>query len=190
MIKTSIFANRKGPAVNGLTTSTSNASVSSSLVDHSLQQNYPLASNRPWQGGTPTNAHRLIPFLQPTYSSTNLRAAIASTNVSNFNPINRTKPVTLQGLVEQLNEVSFVLLLRTRSSTRADLSAIDRIDESFQSSLRHQIWFRGYFNGVGRQCCVRYHSRLNVVPLVLASQPSSTVRKPTVSTVSTSSSAE
>lgn len=121
MKKGSVFANKKGPLGTGYGTPISSSSTSSSLFDNSLQQQNPLGSSRNWQA-TPTNTRRLpIPFhhqqlLHPSNSITSIRAhpmapttAVISTNTPNTSIINRAKPCTLQGLVENLNEVKHLL---------------------------------------------------------------------------------
>ncbi len=117
MKKGSVFANKKGPLGNGYGTPVNiSSSTSSSLFDNSLQQQNPLGSARNWQGGTPTNTRRLPPLhlqqlLHPSNSSTSNRAyimapaAVITSNTPNTSIITRTKPYTLQGLVENLNEV-------------------------------------------------------------------------------------
>jgi hypothetical protein len=116
MKKGSVFANKKGPLGNGYGTPVNiSSSTSSSLFDNSLQQQNPLGSARNWQG-TPTNTRRLPPLhlqqlLHPSNSSTSNRAytmapaAIITSNTPNTSMITRAKPYTLQGLVENLNEV-------------------------------------------------------------------------------------
>ncbi|CAF4662881.1 unnamed protein product, partial [Rotaria sp. Silwood1] len=116
MKKSSVFANKKGPLGNGHGTPINISSTSSSLFDNSLQQQNPLGgSARNWQA-TPTNTRRLGPFhhqqlLHPSNSSTSIRAyaivptTAVTTNTPNTSIINRAKPYTIQGLVENLNEL-------------------------------------------------------------------------------------
>jgi len=115
MKKGSVFANKKGHLGNGYGTPVNISSTSSSLFDNSLQQQNPLGSARNWQG-TPTNTRRLPlhhqQLLHPSNSSTSIKVysiapttAAVITNTPNTSIINRAKPYTLQGLVENLNEV-------------------------------------------------------------------------------------
>ena len=115
MKKSSVFANKKGPLGNGFGTLVSISSSSSSFFDNSLQQQNPSGSARNWQA-TPTNTRRLPPFhhqqlLHPSNSSASIRAypmaptTAVNTNTPNTSSTNRAKPYTLQGLVENLNEV-------------------------------------------------------------------------------------
>ncbi|CAF0825368.1 unnamed protein product [Adineta steineri] len=105
MKKGSVFANKKGPLGNAFGTPVNRSSTSSSLFDSSLQQ-----QNRNWQA-TPTNIRRLPPLhhqqlLHPSNSSSSIRAypMAPTTNTPNTSIITRTKPYTLQGLIENLNE--------------------------------------------------------------------------------------
>ncbi|CAF0732021.1 unnamed protein product [Rotaria sordida] len=111
MKKGSVFANKKGPLGNGYGTPINISSTSSSLFDNSLQQQNPLGLARNWQA-TPTNTRRLIPLhhqqlLHPSNSSTSIKAytMAPTTNTPNTSIINRAKPYTIQGLVENLNEL-------------------------------------------------------------------------------------
>ena len=116
MKKGSVFANKIGHIGNGYGTPMNSSSTSSSLFENSLQQQNPLGSARNWQA-TPTNTRRLPPLhhaqqlLHPSNSSTSIRAhhmapaALASSNTPNTSVVNRAKPITLQSLVENLNEV-------------------------------------------------------------------------------------
>jgi hypothetical protein len=116
MKKGSVFANKIGHVGNGYGTPVNSSSTSSSLFENSLQQQNPLGSARNWQA-TPTNTRRLPPvhlpqqLLHPSNSSTSIRAhpmapvIVTSSNTPNTSIINRAKPITLQGLVENLNEV-------------------------------------------------------------------------------------
>jgi hypothetical protein len=110
MKKGSVFANKKGPLGNGFGTLVNISSTSSSLIDNSLQQQNPLGSARNWQA-TPTNTRRLPPLLHQSNSSTSIKAhpmvstTIVIANTPNTSIINRGKPHTLPGLVENLNEV-------------------------------------------------------------------------------------
>ena len=114
MKKGSVFASKKGPVTTGYGTPVNTSSTSSSFIDNSLQQisNNPLGLSRNWQA-TPINSHRFPPSCYQTQqtnsvSSIRLHAIAASTgmaNTPNSNMINRVKPVTLQSLVENLNEV-------------------------------------------------------------------------------------
>ncbi|CAF0831946.1 unnamed protein product [Adineta ricciae] len=111
MKKNSVFANKKGPLTNALGTPINRSSTTSSLFDSSLQQ-----QNRNWQA-TPTNTRRLPPglhhqqLLHPSNSTTSIRAhptvptAPIASNTPNTSVVARTKPCTLQGLVENLNEL-------------------------------------------------------------------------------------
>jgi hypothetical protein len=114
MKKGSVFGNKKGPLGNGYGTLGSISSTSSSFIDSSLQQ-----QARNWQG-TPTNTRRLHPFhhqqlLHPSNSSTSIKAhpmaptTALTANTPNTSIVNRVKPYTLQGLVENLNEVNYFL---------------------------------------------------------------------------------
>ncbi|CAF3603057.1 unnamed protein product [Rotaria sordida] len=111
MKKGSVFANKKGPLGNGYGTPINISSTSSSLFDNSLQQQNPLGLARNWQA-TPTNTRRLVPLhhqqlLHPSNSSTSIKAytMAPTTNTPNTSIINRAKPYTIQGLVENLNEL-------------------------------------------------------------------------------------
>jgi hypothetical protein len=120
MKKGSVFANKKGHLGNGYGTPINISSTSSSLFDNSLQQQNPLGSARNWQA-TPTNTRRLPhlhhqQLLHPSNSSTSIKlysmaptAAVIS-NTPNTSIINRAKPYTLQGLVENLNEVKQIII--------------------------------------------------------------------------------
>lgn len=114
MKKGSVFAGKKGPLTSGYGTPVNISSTSTSFFDNSLQQNphNPLGPSRNWQA-TPLSSHRFpaphYPAQQPS-SSTSIRAHPLATsavipNTPNSNVINRAKPYTLQGLVENLNEV-------------------------------------------------------------------------------------
>jgi hypothetical protein len=138
MKKGSVFGNKKGPLGNGFGTLVNISSSSSSFIDSSLQQQNLLGSVRNWQG-TPTNTRRLLlhhqQLLHPSNSSTSIRAypmappTVVNVNTPNTSIINRVKPCTLQGLVENLNEVQnydlslilshviFIVTSRTRYST-------------------------------------------------------------------------
>jgi hypothetical protein len=111
MKKGSVFANKIGHLGNGYGTPVNSSSTSSSLFESSLQQQNPLGSGRNWQA-TPTNTRRLPPLhhaqqlLHPSNSSTSIRTHLmASSNTPNTSAVNRAKPITLQNLVENLNEV-------------------------------------------------------------------------------------
>lgn len=113
MKKGSVFANKKGHLGNAYGTPVNSSSTSSSLFDNSLQQQNPLGSTRNWQA-TPTNSRRLPPnllhqqLLHPSNSTTSIRThpIAPTTNATpNTSIINRAKPYTIQGLVENLNEV-------------------------------------------------------------------------------------
>lgn len=120
MKKGSVFGNKKGHLGNAYGTPINSSSTSSSLFDNSLQQQNPLGSARNWQA-TPTNSRRLPPLhhqqlLHPSNSTASIRAhpiasvnAIAA-NTPNTSVINRAKPYTLQGLVENLNEVKQIII--------------------------------------------------------------------------------
>ncbi len=119
MKKGSVFASKKGPLSTGYGTPVNISSTSSSFFDNSLQQiphNQLGGPPRNWQA-TPLNSHR-FPFLhyqlqqqqQQPNSASSIRAhpMVASaliSNTPNSSMINRVKPYTLQGLVENLNEV-------------------------------------------------------------------------------------
>jgi len=120
MKKGSVFANKKGHLGNVYGTPVNSSSTSSSLFDNSLQQQNPLGSARNCQA-TPTNTRRLPPFhhqqlLHPSNSSTSIRAhpmaptTAVITNTPNTSTVNRVKPYTLQGLVENLNEVKRIII--------------------------------------------------------------------------------
>lgn len=111
MIKGSVFAGKKGPAGNGYGTPVNSSSTSSSLFDNSLQQHNPFGVARNWQA-TPTNSRRLggvqhhHPLLHPSNSTASLRGQVMPPAGAILNtPSARAKPYTLQGLVENLNEV-------------------------------------------------------------------------------------
>ncbi len=117
MKKGSVFANKKGPLATGYGTPVNISSTSSSFFDNSLQHipHNPLGGlARNWQA-TPLSSHRFPPphyQSQQPNSTSSIRAhpmvvstAIANTNTPNSSMINRVKPYTLQGLVENLNEV-------------------------------------------------------------------------------------
>jgi hypothetical protein len=121
MKKGSVFANKKGHLGNVYGTPVNSSSTSSSLFDNSLQQQNPLGSARNWQA-TPTNTRRLPLFhhqqqqlLHPSNSSTSIRVhpmaptTVVITNTPNTSIVNRVKPYTLQGLVENLNEVKGII---------------------------------------------------------------------------------
>ena len=117
MKKGSVFANKIGQLANGYGTPVNSSTTSSSLFESSLQQQNPLGSARNWQA-TPTNTRRLPPLhhqpqqlLHPSNSSTSVRThpmaptTVVSSNTPNTSVVNRAKPITLQSLVENLNEV-------------------------------------------------------------------------------------
>jgi hypothetical protein len=121
MKKGSVFANKKGHLGNVYGTPVNSSSTSSSLFDNSLQQQNPLGSARNWQA-TPTNTRRLPhlhhqqqQLLHPSNSSTSIRVhpmaptTVVITNTPNTSIVNRVKPYTLQGLVENLNEVKGII---------------------------------------------------------------------------------
>ena len=116
MKKGSVFANKKGPLSTGYGTPSNISTASSSFFDNSLQHmsHNPLGgASRNWQA-TPLSSHRFpTPHYQPqqqpnSTSSIRARPMVASavaTNTPNSSMINRVKPYTLQGLVDNLNEV-------------------------------------------------------------------------------------
>jgi len=122
MKKGSVFANKKGPLSTGYGTPVNISSTSSSFFDNSLQHlpHNPLGGPpRNWQA-TPLSSHRFpTPHYQPqqqpnSTSSIRTRPMVASavaTNTPNSSMINRVKPYTLQGLVENLNEVRNILFI-------------------------------------------------------------------------------
>ncbi len=122
MKKGSVFANKKGPLSTGYGTPVNISSTSSSFFDNSLQHlpHNPLGGPpRNWQA-TPLSSHRFPPpHYQPqqqpnSTSSIRTRPMVASavaTNTPNSSMINRVKPYTLQGLVENLNEVRNILFI-------------------------------------------------------------------------------
>jgi hypothetical protein len=118
MKKGSVFANKKGPLSTGYGTPVNISSTSSSFFDNSLQHipHNPLGGPpRNWQP-TPLSSHRFPPphyqlqQQQQPNSASSIRAhpmiaSAVTTNTPNSSMINRVKPYTLQGLVENLNEV-------------------------------------------------------------------------------------
>ncbi|CAF4554869.1 unnamed protein product [Rotaria sp. Silwood1] len=115
MKKGSVFAGKKGPLATNYGTPVNISSTSSSFFDNSLQQisHNPLGGpSRNWQA-TPINSHRFpsthYSSQQPNSTSTirthPLITSAIVTNTPNSNIINRVKPYTLQGLVENLNEL-------------------------------------------------------------------------------------
>jgi hypothetical protein len=130
MKKGSVFANKKGPLSTGYGTPVNISSTSSSFFDNSLQHlsHNPLGGPpRNWQA-TPLSSHRFPPphlyqsqqQQQPnSTSSIRTRPMVASavaTNTPNSSMINRVKPYTLQGLVENLNEVRKILFFSNNHS--------------------------------------------------------------------------
>ena len=110
MKKGSVFANKKGPLSTGYGTPINISSTSNSFFDNSLQQmpHNPLGPPRNWQA-TPLSSHRFPPphyQSQQPNSTSSIRAHPAMIpNTPNSSMINRVKTYTLQGLVENLNEV-------------------------------------------------------------------------------------
>ena len=117
MKKGSVFANKKGPLSTGYGTPINISSTSTSFFDNSLppMPHNPLGPTpRNWQA-TPLSSHR---FPTPHYQSQQPNSAKSIRthpamipNTPNSNMINRVKPYTLQGLVENLNEVRYISLL-------------------------------------------------------------------------------
>ena len=110
MKKGSVFAGKKGSLAAGFGTPVNMSSASSSFFDSSLQQMPHLLPGPPrnWQA-TPLKSHRLPPhhYQQQPNSASSIRAhPTAMANTPNTSLINRAKPYSLQGLVENLNEVS------------------------------------------------------------------------------------
>lgn len=110
MKKGSVFAGKKGPLSTVYGTPVNMSSASASFFDNSLQQMPPnaLGHSRNWQA-TPLSSHRFPPphyQTQPPSSASSIRAHPMVANTPNTSLINRAKSHTLQGLVENLNEVS------------------------------------------------------------------------------------
>jgi hypothetical protein len=121
MKKGSVFASKQGPLSTGYGTPVNISSTSSSFFDNSLPHmpHNPLGGPpRNWQA-TPLSSHRFPPphyQSQQPNSTTSIRthpmvASAATTNTPNSNMINRVKPYTLHGLVENLNEVRRILFI-------------------------------------------------------------------------------
>jgi hypothetical protein len=118
MKKGSVFANKKGPLSTGYGTPINISSTSTSFFDNSLQQipHNLLGPPRNWQA-TPLSSHRFPPpHLQSQQQQPNSTSSIRAhpamiPNTPNSSMINRVKPYTLQGLVENLNEVRRTSLL-------------------------------------------------------------------------------
>jgi hypothetical protein len=116
MKKGSVFAGKKGPLSTVYGTPVNISSTSSSFIDNSLHQipHNPLGPLRNWQA-TPLSSHRFPPphyqTQQQPNSTSSIRAHPMVANTPNSSMINRVKPYTLQGLVENLNEVSNTLIL-------------------------------------------------------------------------------
>ena len=109
MKKGSVFANKKGPLAAGFGTPVNMSASSTSFFDNSLQHMppNPLGPARNWQA-TPMSSHRLPPYhyqQQPSSASSIRAHPSAVPQTPNSNLINRVKPHTLHGLVENLNEV-------------------------------------------------------------------------------------
>lgn len=115
MKKGSVFANKKGPLSTGYGTPVNISSASSSFFDNSLQHmpHNPIGGPpRNWQA-TPLSSHRFPPphyQSQQPNSTSSIRAhpmvnSGVIGNTPNSSMINRVKPYSLQGLVENLNEV-------------------------------------------------------------------------------------
>ena len=151
MKKASVFASKKGPLGNTCGTPVSISGTSSSLFDSSLQQHNPVGSSRNWQG-TPTSTRRLPPafhqqLLQPSNSSASIRShpmapmSIAS-NTPNTSIINRAKPCTLPGLVENLNEVEPVNFSLFISLSLSLSEVTRRTCYTTYDALRNEVWLR------------------------------------------------
>ena len=144
MKKGSVFAGKKGPLAAGFGTPVNMSSASSSFFDSSLQQMPHLLPGPPrnWQA-TPLKSHRLPPhhYQQQSNSASSIRAhpAAAATNTPNTSLINRAKPYSLQGLVENLNEVSSRSILIPQ---RLSFPVTCRIGHSAQHALRIEVRFR------------------------------------------------
>lgn len=95
MKKGSVFASKKGPLSTGYGTPANISTTSSSFFDNSLPHMSQISMGAPprnWQA-TPMNSHRFPP------------GSAVTTNTPNSSMINRVKPYTLQGLVDNLNEL-------------------------------------------------------------------------------------
>ena len=112
MKKGSVFAGKKGPLSTGYGTPVVNISgTSSSFFDNSLPHNPLSGLPRAWQA-TPMSSHRFPPIHHQQANSTSsnrahpMVASVAVANTPNSSMVNRVKPYSLQGLVENLNEVN------------------------------------------------------------------------------------
>ncbi|CAF2975187.1 unnamed protein product [Rotaria sp. Silwood2] len=150
MKKGSVFAGKKGPLSTGYGTPVNISSTSSSFFDNSLQQilHNPLGgTSRNWQA-TPISSHRFPPphysSQQPNSTSTirahPLVASAIITNTPNSNIINRVKPYTLQGLVENLNELFAELAIphSMRYDTKYGFEDILTILDHLTNSSRYE----------------------------------------------------
>jgi hypothetical protein len=125
MKKGSVFASKKGPLAAGLGTPVNVSSASCSFFDNSLQHMPPnaLGASRNWQA-TPLNVHRFAPgqYQQQSNSASSVRVRPGTMlNTPNSNLINRVKPHTLHGLVDNLNEVNTNIVLFDMSTNSVRL---------------------------------------------------------------------